>query len=113
VIRLDLARYRVKIDRVLRANRAAVERLFTSGTLFSRQGLATSRELLSAHEQLLRVIAIIDQLHHQGDVPAPRRAEEIAAMVEELEQLLLRTDELSAQTDFALEQLERNDSPTR
>jgi hypothetical protein len=90
--------YRERLDRVLATNKEAVGRLYQSGTLFSRRGLRAGRDLLLAHEHLLKVLALIDRLAHQGDVPAPRRDDEVDAIFNELDTLLDRTQELTGHT---------------
>jgi hypothetical protein len=100
-----LATYRERLERVLATNRHAVTRLFTSGTLFTRSGARAGRDLLLAHEYLLRASALLHRLAHTGDVPAPRRLSEVDAIFAELSLLLERTDELTRQTNELLDEL--------
>lgn len=93
-----LARYRERLDGVVQVNRDAVTRLFQSGALFTRLGLKAGRDLLLAHEHLLKVLGLLDRMAHQGDVPAPRRADEVDAIFLELDTLLDRTHELTGHT---------------
>lgn len=102
-----LANYRARLDAVLRANQHAVTRLFATGALFTRTGTRAGRDLLLAHEHLLRASALLDRLAHAGDVPAPRRAAEVDAIFTELSLLLERTDELTRQTGELLHELTR------
>ena len=102
-----LQTYRLRLDRVLKGNRRALERLFASGTLFTRQGARAGRDLLLAHEHLLKVLTLLDRLEHQGDVPAPRAAEAVDRVFEELDTLLRRTTELGAHTASLLGELSR------
>ena len=97
--------YRARLDRVLKANRRAVTRLFSTGLMFTKHGTRAGRDLLLAHEHLLRVVGLIDRLGNEGDVPAPRRAEEVDAIFFELEALLDRTSELTEHTAQLLEEL--------
>lgn len=97
--------YRSRLDRVLKANKRAVTRLFSTGMLFTRHGTRAGRDLLLAHEHLLRVMTLLDRLANEGDVPPPRRAEEVDAIFLELDTLLDRTGELTEQTAQLLEEL--------
>lgn len=97
--------YRVKLDHVLEENKRAVSRLAATGVLFTRHGVRTGRDLLLAHEHLLRVVGLVDRLANEGDVPAPRRADEIDAIFMELDTLLTRTCDLAAHTAHLLEEL--------
>ena len=103
--RRRLARYGEKVNRVLAANRQAIGRLYTSGALFSHQGAKAGRDLLRAHQHMLRVVALLDRLADGGDVPAPRRQEEICAVYEELDALLDRTSLLTTRTGSYLARL--------
>ena len=93
-----LATYREKLERVVKANKRAIGKLYVSGALFTRLGTSAGRDLLLAHEHLLRVVALLDRLGHQGDVPAPRRSDEVDDIFRELETLLERTSTLTEQT---------------
>lgn len=97
--------YSVRLERVLKANKRAVTRLFSTGLMFTKHGTRAGRDLLLAHEHLLRVVGLIDRLGNEGDVPAPRRAQEIDAIFFELDELLDRTSELTEQTAKLLEEL--------
>lgn len=97
--------YRARLDRVLTGNKRAVTRLFSTGLLFTKHGTRAGRDLLLAHEHLLRVVTLIDRLGNEGDVPAPRRQEELDTIFNELDTLLDRTGELTEHTADLLEQL--------
>ncbi|MFO0600791.1 MAG: hypothetical protein U0228_36110 [Myxococcaceae bacterium] len=100
--------YRGRLDRVLKANKRAITRLFGTGLLFTRHGTRAGRDLLLAHEHLLRVVSLVDRLQNEGDVPAPRKSSEVDAIFEELEQLLDRTSELTEHTATLLDELGRD-----
>ncbi len=102
-----LSNYRDRLDKVLRTNRRAFGRLYTSGVLFTKLGTRAGRDLLLAHEHLLRVVALVDRLSHHGDVPAPRRPAEVSAVFDELDTLLERTAELTEQTVKMLDELKK------
>jgi hypothetical protein len=97
--------YRLRLDRVLKANKRAVMRLFSTGLMFTKHGTRAGRDLLLAHEHLLRVVALVDRLGNEGDVPAPRKPEEVDAIFFELDALLDRTGELTEHTAKLLEEL--------
>ena len=69
--------------------------------------LADDYEVVLAHEHLLKVLTLLDRLEHQGDVPAPRAAEAVDRVFEELDTLLRRTTELGAHTASLLGELSR------
>ena len=98
--------YGSKIHRVLDANRRAIGRLYTTGALFSRPGARAGRDLLLAQQHLLKVVQLLHRLRDEGDVPAPRRPTEIAAVYEELDALLDRTSALTARTGTYLARLQ-------
>lgn len=100
-----LAHYRFRIAQVLDSNRRAIGRLYTTGALFTRQGARVGRDLLLAHQHLLRVVSLLNRLSDSGDVPAPRRPEEVGAVFEELDLLLDRTTELTSRTGQFLARL--------
>lgn len=101
--RLEL--YQARLERVIGANKRAIGKLYTSGILFTKHGTRAGRDLLLAHEHLLRVVALLDRLAHQGDVPAPRRADEVDGIFQELDTLLERTAELTEHTSELLQDL--------
>jgi len=103
----QLARYSERLARVLDANRRAVGQLYLSGVLFTRPGTRAGRDLLLAHEHLLRVTRLLERLADEGDVPAPRRHDEVDAVLAELDTLLERTDELTRHTTELLGELKR------
>jgi hypothetical protein len=87
------AKLRTSVER----NKRILARLFQSGLLYTRAGARLGRELLVAHQQLLKV----------GDVLAraaqlPRPAEELEALARQIEPLLERAGELSQRSDGML-----------
>ncbi len=102
-----LGMYREKLDRVLRTNKRAVGRLYSSGSLFTKMGTRAGRDLLLAHEHLLRVVGLVERLSDTGDVPAPRKIAEIDAIFDELDTLLERTTQLTEHTAAMIDQLKR------
>lgn len=100
-----LTTYRERLEKVLRTNKRAIGRLYTSGSLFTKVGARAGRDLLTAHEHLLRVVTLLERFGHEGDVPAPRSVKEVEAIFTELDTLLDRTGELTAQTSELLGEL--------
>ncbi len=102
-----LGTYREKLDRVLRTNKRAIGRLYSSGTLFTKVGTRAGRDLLLAHEHLLRVVGLVERLSDTGDVPAPRKSAEVDAIFDELDTLLERTTQLTEHTAAMIDELKR------
>jgi hypothetical protein len=100
-----LVSYRRRIDSVLDSNRQAVGRLYHTGALFSRQGARAGRDLLLAHQHLLKVVSLLNRLEDKDQVPAPRQPAEIEAIYRELDLLLERTGELTQRTESYIERL--------
>lgn len=100
-----LSLYHARIRRVLESNRRAIGRLYTSGALFTPQGIRAGRDLLLAHQHLLRVVTLLERLTEAGDVPPPRHPAQIHGLFAELDQLLARTQALTHRTGEYLERL--------
>ncbi len=100
-----LKSYRERLGKVLAANKRAVGRLYVSGLLFTKEGTRAGRDLLLAHQHLLRVVTLLDRLSHEGDIPAPRKQAEVDAIFVELDLLLERTGELTERTAQVFEHL--------
>lgn len=90
-----LGRYRERVERVLRTNKRTIGKLYVTGGLFTRAGARAGRDLLVAHEHLLRVVRLLDRLVDEGDVPAPKSAAAVDAVFRELDGLLEQTDALT------------------
>lgn len=102
-----LSTYQEKLDRVLRTNRRAIGRLYASGALFTQVGTRAGRDLLLAHEHLLRVVGLVERLSDTGDVPAPRKTSEVDSIFDELDTLLERTTHLTEHTAAMIDELKR------
>jgi len=100
-----LSTYRERLSKVLTVNKRAVGRLYTTGLLFTRDGARAGRDLLLAHQHLLRVLTLVERLSAMGDVPAPRTEGEVDAIFAELDLLLDRTGELTQKTSELLARL--------
>jgi hypothetical protein len=104
-VRRRVAAYERKISRVLDTNRRALGRLFATGALFTRQGTRAGRDLLLAHQHMLRVVSLLRRLSHLGEVPPPRKPVEMDAIFVELDDLLERTSVLTHRTGDYLAKL--------
>jgi hypothetical protein len=97
--RRELAERRVRS--ALDDNRAALARLFSSGLIFTQKGARAGRDLLSAHQALLKVVDLISRLLDpaaRDDLALKVRAEEV---FRHLDAQLARTAQLTARTgDF-------------
>lgn len=98
--------YKKRLNEVLEANEHAVGRLFLSRSLFTREGVKAGRQLLLAHEHLLKVSRLLERLAHRGDVPAPRTPLRVEEVFAELDLLLKKTAELRRRTVAVLASLE-------
>jgi len=79
-------------------NRKALARLFQTGLVFTRQGARLGRDLLLAHQHLLRVADLLERI---AEMPATS-AEDAAALYGEAQGLLARTTELTSRTGIVL-----------
>jgi hypothetical protein len=110
--RRRIGEYESKILSVLDANRRALSRLFATGLLFTRQGSRAGRDLLLAHQHLLKVVDLLGQLGDWGEMVCaelrePPKGAEIEALYEELDALLERTNQLTSRTGDYLAPLAR------
>ena len=94
--RRELAERRVRT--ALDENRAALARLFSSGLIFTQKGARAGRDLLLAHQALLKVVDLFTRLvdpSARDDAALKTRAEEV---FEHLDAQLARTAQLTART---------------
>src|SRR5512135_3495462 len=80
-------------------NRRSLGRLFQTGFIFTRQGARLGRDLLLAHQHLLRVSDLLARIAELPEAHAPGDA---AALYEEAQALLARTTELTARCGTVL-----------
>lgn len=78
-------------------NRKALARLFQSGLIYTRQGARLGRDLLLAHQHLLRVNDLLARI---GELPG--EADEAGPLYTEAQSLLARTTELTARSGLVL-----------
>ncbi len=80
-------------------NRKSLVRLFQSGLVYTRQGARLGRDLLLAHQHLLRVSDLLARI---ADIAEASPGGEAAPLYEEAHGLLARTAELTARTGLVL-----------
>ncbi len=80
-------------------NRKSLGRLFQSGFVFTRQGARLGRDLLLAHQHLLRVSDLLARI---SDLPDASQDGDAAALYDEAQALLARTAELTARSGLVL-----------
>src|SRR5260370_26421649 len=98
--RRELAERRVRA--ALEENRAALARLFSSGLIFTQKGARAGRDLLLAHQSLLKVVDLFARLvepSSRDDAALKTRAEEVFG---HLDAQLARTAQLTARTGEVL-----------
>jgi hypothetical protein len=100
--------YQERLSQILADNKRAIGRLYGTGALFTKEGTRAGRDLLLAHQHLLKVVGLLDRLAHQGDVPAPLTEAGMAEVYAELDTLFSRTDELRQRTQELLKSLTRH-----
>jgi hypothetical protein len=83
---------------VLDANKRALARLFQSGAIYSRAGARLARDLLAAHQSLMRASDLLAKLG-QRQAAEPRIADEV---YDEIQALLARTAALGARSEGIL-----------
>ncbi len=83
---------------VIDANKRALARLFQSGAIYSRAGTRLARDLLLAHQHLLKVGDLLTRL---SEVDGPERFD-VESVYGEVQALLSRTTALTARSDGVL-----------
>jgi len=100
--RSRLATYQEAIGAVLAANRRTLGRLHASGTLFSPEGARAGRDLLLAHQHLLRVVALLQRLSARTHLRGPTALARLEGACREVDRLLERSSALAERTDAHL-----------
>jgi hypothetical protein len=91
--------YQERLRAVVETNRKALARLFQSGLIFTRSGARLGRDLLLAHQHLLKVGDLLARLGELVDGARGGRDGEAEALYGQVRALLARTAELSARSD--------------
>lgn len=76
-------------------NRKALSRLFQTGLVYTRQGARLGRDLLLAHQHLLRVTDLLVQV---GELAGPAAAGDAEPLYDEARDLLAKTTRLTSRT---------------
>ena len=90
-----LREFQARCRAVDELNRKSLAQLFQSGLLYTRQGSRLGRDLLLAHQHLLRVS---DLLVRVGELAGPGAAAEAEPLYDEAQDLLARTAKLTSRT---------------
>lgn len=90
-----LTEFQARCRAVDELNRKALSRLFQTGLLYTRQGARLGRDLLLAHQHLLRVS---DLLVRVGELSGPGAAADAEPLYDEARDLLARTTKLTSRT---------------
>ncbi len=96
-----LREFQARCDGVDEVNRKSLARLFQTGFIFTRQGARLARDLLLAHQHLLRVSDLLDRI---AELPEDADASDSATLYDEAQSLLARTTELTARCGVVLAQ---------
>jgi hypothetical protein len=102
-----LSAYQEAIGAVLVANRRSFSRLHDSGALFSKEGARAGRDLLLAHQHLLRVVALLQRLSARAHLRGRAALARLEAAHRELDHLLQRSSALADRTETHLGRIAR------
>jgi hypothetical protein len=91
---------RLRLRATVDGNRRALTRLFHSGLIFTRRGSRLGRDLLLAHQHLVRVADLLARLGEP--LGRSRRDGEAELLFGQVQELLARTAELSARSEGLL-----------
>ena len=80
-------------------NRKSLARLFQTGLVYTRQGARLGRDLLLAHQHLLRASDLLARI---AELPAAAADGDAAALYDEAQALLARIAALTARTGVVL-----------
>ena len=94
--------YRERAQSLLDANKRAVGKLYSTGTLFTRHGARAGRELLGTYQHLLRVSDVLGRLAEVEAETGTMRGREARRLLGELDGLLRRSKLLSPHADDLL-----------
>jgi hypothetical protein len=90
---------------MLAENKRTLGKLFSTGTLFTRQGARAGRDLLAAYQDLLKMSDLLAQLSELGSESGDLGGREARALFEQLEILVVRSSALASRTDGLLASL--------
>ena len=90
-----------RIDLVLDANKRALMDLAQTGLLFTRRGSRLGRDLLLAHQHLIRIVDLIARMREVAK-NAKEGSPEIDALYDEMQALLAKSSALTLRSDRLL-----------
>jgi phosphate uptake regulator len=90
-----LREFQARCRAVDELNRKALSRLFQGGLVYTRQGARLGRDLLLAHQHLLRVGDLLARI---GELTGPAASRDTEALYDEARDLLARTNKLTSRT---------------
>jgi hypothetical protein len=93
-----LVDYQRRTRTVIEANKRALARLFQSGVIYSRVGARLGRDLLLAHQHLLKVGDLLARI---AEIESPQRFD-AESVYDEVQALLARTSALTARSEGVL-----------
>ena len=94
-----LREFQARAHAVDELNRKALARLYQSGLVFTRQGARLGRDLLLAHQHLLRVGDLLIRI---GELTGPAAAADAETLYAEAHELLARIGKLTSRTNLVL-----------
>jgi hypothetical protein len=97
-----LKEYQHRVRSVAEANKRSIVRLFESGLIFTRQGARLGRDLLLAHQHLLKVLDLLVRITEVAGDGSRLAAPLTEALYAQMQELLIRTTELAARSDLLL-----------
>ena len=100
--RRRLRSYCERAESLLEANKRALGKLFTTGTLYTRHGARAGRELLGTYQHLLRVCDVLGRLTELEAETGTMRGREARRLLGELDTLVRRSKLLATHADDLL-----------
>ncbi len=100
--RRRLRAYRDRAHALLDANKRAVARLFTTGTLYTKHGARAGRELLGTYQHLLKITEVLGKLAELEAATGTVRGREARRLLGELDGLVRKSKLLSTHADDLL-----------
>ena len=101
--RQRLTRYRARAQSVLAQNRAALQRLYETGLIFTRHGTRVGRDLLQIQQHLLKAVDILNRAPKSDDEGFEGRLVEGEALFVQVEELLKKTAALTERNRSAFQ----------
>lgn len=96
-----LREHQVRLRTVVENNKKALARLFQHGLIYTRQGARLGRDLLLAHQHLLKAGDLLARVSELSNGSKGRGAE-AEALYRQVQQLFTKTSALTARSDGIL-----------